>query len=56
MKRLLISADCHVTEPLDLWARQLPAGLRDKGPRSAETRKILFNQTSKSVKERLNNI
>ena len=33
MKRHLISADCHVTEPLDLWSSQLPAALRDRGPR-----------------------
>lgn len=29
----LISADCHVTEPLDLWTTRLPAGLRGRGPR-----------------------
>ncbi len=29
----LISADCHVTEPFDLWLRELPAGMRDRGPR-----------------------
>ena len=33
MKRPLISADCHVTEPLDLWADKLPASLRADGPR-----------------------
>jgi predicted TIM-barrel fold metal-dependent hydrolase len=33
MNRPLISADCHVTEPLDLWSSQLPASLRDRGPR-----------------------
>jgi hypothetical protein len=33
MKRPLISADCHVTEPLDLWSSQLPAALKDIGPR-----------------------
>jgi len=30
---VLISADCHVTEPLDLWSRNLPPGMRDRGPR-----------------------
>jgi predicted TIM-barrel fold metal-dependent hydrolase len=30
---ILISADGHVTEPGDLWARALPAGLRGRGPR-----------------------
>ena len=29
----LISADCHVTEPSDLWARELPPSMRDRGPR-----------------------
>lgn len=33
MIRLAISADCHVTEPLDLWTKGLPAGLRERGPR-----------------------
>ena len=33
MSRLAISADCHVTEPLDLWTANLPAALREKGPR-----------------------
>lgn len=33
MPELLISADCHVTEPLDLWLRGLPPGLRARGPR-----------------------
>jgi predicted TIM-barrel fold metal-dependent hydrolase len=31
--RLLISADSHVMEPLDLWTAHLPPRLRDKGPR-----------------------
>ena len=30
---VLVSADCHVTEPLDLWTRNLPPGMRDRGPR-----------------------
>ena len=29
----LISADCHVTEPMDLWKRRLPPSMRDRGPR-----------------------
>lgn len=33
MIRPLISADCHVTEPLDLWSSQLPSALKDVGPR-----------------------
>jgi predicted TIM-barrel fold metal-dependent hydrolase len=33
MSRLLVSADSHVMEPLDLWTRHLPAHLRDRGPR-----------------------
>ena len=33
MPELLISADSHVMEPLDLWTRHLPARLRDRGPR-----------------------
>src|SRR2546426_1845044 len=31
--RLLISADSHVMEPLDLWTSHLPAELRARGPR-----------------------
>jgi len=30
---VIISADDHVTEPLDLWTRNLPARLRAAGPR-----------------------
>lgn len=33
MARLLISADSHVFEPLDLWQSRLPAALRDRAPR-----------------------
>jgi predicted TIM-barrel fold metal-dependent hydrolase len=33
MGRLLISADSHVMEPLDLWTRCLPTHLRSRGPR-----------------------
>jgi predicted TIM-barrel fold metal-dependent hydrolase len=29
----VISADGHLTEPFDLWARELPPGLRARGPR-----------------------
>ena len=29
----VLSADCHVTEPPDLWTRELPPGLRARGPR-----------------------
>lgn len=33
MDRLLISADSHVMEPLDLWTRQMPEAMRSRGPR-----------------------
>ncbi len=33
MHRLLISADSHVMEPVDLWSRNLPERLRSLGPR-----------------------
>lgn len=33
MPRLLISADSHVMEPLDLWTSHLPRHLRASGPR-----------------------
>lgn len=33
MGRLLISADSHVMEPLDLWTGHLPEHLRSQGPR-----------------------
>ena len=29
----IISADCHVTEPHDLWDLRLPPGMRERGPR-----------------------
>lgn len=31
---LMISVDDHVMEPRDLWQRELPASLRDRGPRT----------------------
>jgi predicted TIM-barrel fold metal-dependent hydrolase len=36
MARLLISADSHVMEPLDLWTNHLPEHLRARGPRLEE--------------------
>jgi predicted TIM-barrel fold metal-dependent hydrolase len=30
---VLISADCHVEEPPDLWSTRLPTDLRNRGPR-----------------------
>jgi predicted TIM-barrel fold metal-dependent hydrolase len=33
---MLISADSHVVEPGDLWARNLPAALRDRAPRAVK--------------------
>ncbi len=33
MNRLLVSADSHVSEPMDLWTRYLPEHLRAYGPR-----------------------
>lgn len=36
MSRFAISADCHVTEPLELWTANLPAGQRERGPRVEE--------------------
>src|SRR3954449_6421514 len=30
----IISVDDHVMEPKDLWQRELPASLRDRGPRT----------------------
>jgi len=34
MIRLAISADGHVSEPVDLWSANLPAALRERGPRA----------------------
>jgi predicted TIM-barrel fold metal-dependent hydrolase len=33
---VLISADSHVVEPVDLWTSRLPAGLRDRAPRAEQ--------------------
>jgi len=33
MRDLLISADCHVSEPVDLWTTRLPEAMRAAGPR-----------------------
>ncbi|MCB1002865.1 MAG: amidohydrolase, partial [Acidimicrobiales bacterium] len=35
---LIISVDDHVMEPKDLWQRELPASLRDRGPRVVRER------------------
>jgi predicted TIM-barrel fold metal-dependent hydrolase len=35
---LIISVDDHVMEPRDLWQRELPAHLRDRGPRTVRER------------------
>ena len=35
MTRALISADNHVFEPVTLWQERLPAGFRERGPRSS---------------------
>ena len=32
VEEILISADSHVTEPGDLWTKQLPVALRDRAP------------------------
>jgi len=29
----IISVDDHILEPRDLWVRELPPSLRDRGPR-----------------------
>jgi predicted TIM-barrel fold metal-dependent hydrolase len=34
----MISVDDHILEPRDLWARELPAALRDRGPRVVRER------------------
>ena len=40
---LIISVDDHILEPPDLWQRQLPASLRDRGPKvSREKVKLKF--------------
>lgn len=33
MEDRLISADCHASEPVDLWKRNLPPSMCDRGPR-----------------------
>jgi len=35
---LIISVDDHVMEPKELWQRELPAGLRERGPRVVQER------------------
>jgi predicted TIM-barrel fold metal-dependent hydrolase len=35
---LIISVDDHVMEPRDLWQRELPPSLRDRGPRTVRER------------------
>jgi hypothetical protein len=41
---LIISVDDHILEPRDLWQRELPASLRERGPRvSREKAKIEFS-------------
>jgi predicted TIM-barrel fold metal-dependent hydrolase len=37
----IISVDDHVLEPRDLWQRELPASLRDRGPRVSRERVTL---------------
>jgi predicted TIM-barrel fold metal-dependent hydrolase len=34
----MISVDDHILEPRDLWARELPAAMRERGPRVARER------------------
>lgn len=41
---LIISVDDHILEPRDLWQRELPASLRDRGP------KVVREKTSSSFK------
>ena len=41
----LVSADSHVSEPVDLFLERLPGGLKDRGPRIVEEdgqRRVLF--------------
>ncbi len=33
MQEIIISADSHVMEPPDLWAKGVPAPFRDNAPR-----------------------
>ena len=33
MQEIIVSADSHVMEPPDLWAKGVPAPFRDKAPR-----------------------
>ena len=35
---LIISVDDHILEPRDLWQRELPASLRDRGPKCVRER------------------
>jgi predicted TIM-barrel fold metal-dependent hydrolase len=40
---LIISVDDHILEPRDLWQRELPPSMRDRGPRvSTEKIKLVF--------------
>jgi predicted TIM-barrel fold metal-dependent hydrolase len=40
---LIISVDDHILEPKDLWQRELPASMRDRGPKvSREQIKLVF--------------
>ncbi len=32
-EHVVVDADGHVCEPVDLWERELPAGMRERGPR-----------------------
>lgn len=38
---LIISADDHILEPRDLWQNELPASIRDRGPRVSRERVTL---------------
>ena len=35
---LIISVDDHVLEPQDLWQRELPASMREAGPKCRRTK------------------
>jgi len=41
---LVNSADSHVLEPVDLWQRELPPSMRDRGPvtETADDREIVY--------------